>query len=36
LGEEVREFAVQNPNVPIIVQDEITGAMFYLKHGKNK
>lgn len=36
LGEEVREFAAQNPGSPIIVQDEITGAMFYLKHGKKK
>ena len=34
LGEEVREFAAQNPNAPIIVQDEITGAMFYLRHSK--
>lgn len=34
LGEEIRDFAQQNPNLPIIVQDEITGAMFYLKHGK--
>jgi len=36
LGEDVREFAIQNPNSSIIVQDEVTGAMFYLKHGKKK
>lgn len=34
LGEDVRDFAAQNPSTAIIVQDEITGAMFYLKHGK--
>jgi hypothetical protein len=34
LGEDVRDFASQNPNSGIIVQDEVTGAMFYLKHGK--
>ena len=34
LGEDVRDFAAQNPSMGIIVQDEITGAMFYLKHGK--
>lgn len=34
LGEDVRDFAAQNPSAGIIVQDEITGAMFYLKHGK--
>jgi hypothetical protein len=34
LGEDVRDFAAQNPSSGIIVQDEITGAMFYLKHGK--
>jgi|694.fasta_scaffold42256_6 hypothetical protein len=36
LGEEVREFAAQNPNTPIIVQDEVTGAMFYLRYGRGK
>jgi hypothetical protein len=34
LGEDVRDFAAQNPSSGIIVQDEITGAMFFLKHGK--
>jgi len=36
LGEEVREFAAQNPSTPIIVQDEVTGAMFYLTYGRGK
>lgn len=34
LGEDVRDFAHQNPSTSIIVQDEITGAMFYLRRGK--
>jgi hypothetical protein len=34
LGEDIREFAAQNPSSGIIVQDEITGAMFYLRHRK--
>lgn len=34
VGQEIKEYARQNPNSPIIVQDEITGAMYYLKHGK--
>lgn len=33
-GQEIREFARQNPTKPIIVQDEKTGAMQYLRHGK--
>jgi hypothetical protein len=31
---EVREYLKTNKHAPIIVQDEITGAMVYLKHGK--
>jgi hypothetical protein len=34
LGEEIRQYANENPNDPIIVEDEITGAMVYLKYGK--
>jgi len=34
IGEEIREYAKQNRNAAIIVQDELTGAMYYLKHGK--
>lgn len=33
---EVREYLKTNRHAPIIVQDEITGAMVYLNHGKNK
>lgn len=36
LGEEVRQFALQNKNSPIILEDETTGAMMYLKYGKEK
>jgi hypothetical protein len=34
LGEEIRAYIKENPNSPVILEDEITGAMFYLKHGK--
>ena len=34
VGQEIREYARQNPDSPIIVQDQVTGAMYYLKHGK--
>lgn len=36
IGNEIREYIKENPNAPVIIEDEITGAMFYLKHGKNK
>jgi hypothetical protein len=36
VGQEIREYAKQNPTAPIIVQDEITGAMYYLRRGKKK
>lgn len=36
LGEEIRQYAVQNPNDPIILEDEKTGAMVYLRYGKKK
>lgn len=32
--QEIREYVKANRNAPIIVQDEKTGAMVYLKHGK--
>ena len=32
--QEIREYVKANKNAPIIVQDEKTGAMVYLKHGK--
>lgn len=34
LGEEIRQYALENPNEPIILEDEKTGAMMYLKYGK--
>ena len=34
IGEEIRQYASENPDAPIIVEDEKTGAMVYLKHGK--
>jgi hypothetical protein len=34
IGEEIRAYIKENPNAPVILEDEITGAMFYLKHGK--
>lgn len=34
MGEEIRQYARENPDAPIIVEDEITGAMVYLKYGK--
>lgn len=34
--QEIREYAKTNKNAPIIVQDEKTGAMVYLKHGRGR
>lgn len=31
IGEDIRQYAKENKNAPIIVQDEKTGAMYYLK-----
>ena len=36
LGEQVRQFALLNKDAPIILEDETTGAMMYLKYGKEK
>jgi hypothetical protein len=36
LGEEIRQYSLDYPNEPIILEDEKTGAMVYLKHGKRK
>jgi hypothetical protein len=36
IGEEIRAYIKENPNAPVIVEDEVTGAMFYLKYGKTK
>jgi hypothetical protein len=32
-GVAIREFALQNPKSPIIIQNELTGAMCYIKYG---
>jgi len=34
LGEEIRQYALDNKDAPIIVEDETTGAMMYLRYGK--
>jgi len=34
IGDEIRQYAKENPDAPIIVEDELTGAMVYLKYGK--
>jgi hypothetical protein len=36
IGTEIREYARKNPRKSIIVQDEATGVMTYLKIGNNK
>jgi hypothetical protein len=33
---EIREYLKTNKDAPVIVQDEITGSMVYLNHGKRK
>ncbi len=34
IGDAIRQFAKENRDEPIILEDEITGAMVYLKYGK--
>ena len=34
IGQEITEFAKTNKDAPIILEDEITGAMVYLRYGK--
>lgn len=36
IGEEIRAYIKENPNAPVIIEDELTGAMFYLKYGKTR
>jgi len=33
-GEAIRQYAKENRDAPIIIEDELTGAMVYLKYGK--
>ena len=35
VGEEIRQFGRKYPHDPIILQDSMTGAMLYLRYGKN-
>ena len=35
IGEEIRQYGRANPDKSIILQDSLTGAMLYLKYGKN-
>lgn len=34
IGKEITEFARANKDAPIILEDELTGAMVYLRYGK--
>lgn len=34
IGEAIRQFAKENRDEPIILEDEVTGAMVYLRYGK--
>ena len=33
-GDAIRQYARENRDAPIIIEDEMTGAMVYLKYGK--
>jgi hypothetical protein len=35
VGEAIRQYGRKNPKKPIIIQDEMTGAMIFLRHGKS-
>ena len=34
IGEAIKQYAQENKDAPIIIEDEKTGAMVYLKYGK--
>lgn len=34
IGEDIRSYIRENPHAPVILEDEKTGAMVYLKYGK--
>ena len=34
IGEEIRQYGRANPDEPIVLQDNTTGAMLYLKYGR--
>ena len=33
-GEAIRQYGRANPGKPIVLQDELTGSMIYLKYGR--
>lgn len=33
-GQAIREYATKNPSSPIIIEDELSGAMCFLRYGK--
>ena len=35
IGEEIRQYGRANPSKPIVIQDNSTGAMLYLRYGRN-
>ena len=35
IGQEIRQYGRANPSKPIIIKDSLTGAMLYLKYGKD-
>ena len=35
IGQEIRQYGRTNPGKSIIIQDSLTGAMLYLKKGKD-
>lgn len=34
IGQEIRAYIRENPDAPVILEDELTGAMVFLKYGK--
>ena len=34
VGEAIRQYGRANPGKPIVLQDELTGSMIYLKYGR--
>ena len=35
-GQQIREYGIKNPGKAIVVEDEKTGAMMFLRYGKRK
>lgn len=34
-GAEIREYGIKNPKAPIVLQDQASGAMMYLRYGRS-